>query len=516
MNLSSFKNTSLYPFPNEELEKTLHAEIKNGEAIMGEEYPLLIGGEKHKAKTTFSSIDPCSPERAVGKFQLAGEKEAGLAVRAASDAFKGWRQIEAAERAKIFVKAARIAREERNHLIAITSLEVGKNWPEADGEICRFIDFLEFYARDIFSYMHGEKLPPSRNEATEYHYLPLGVGVVISPFNFPFALPAASLLAALICGNTVVWKPASDAAACAYRLYGILKQAGLPDGVLNIVTGSGETVGKYLVSHPEIKFIAFTGSADVGTEICELAARRHAGQKGIKRVVAEMGGKNAIFVDTDCDLDDAVAGVVHSAFGYQGQKCSAASRLILLSDNYDEVLEGLVKKTEALTIGPARENCQLNAVINENSFNKINYYIEQGKREGRLITGGETFSENGFYVKPTVFEGIKPSSPLNQKEIFGPVLSVLKAENLEEVLEIANGTCYGLTGSVYSNNPRVIAQAKAEWDCGNLFINRGCTGAPAGTHPFGGVKLSGTNTRVSGPNYLLNFLEDKFIATKYQ
>lgn len=515
MNLTEFRNMPLYSFPNPEVEKALQHAVKEEEANTGKTYPLIIGGETVKTDETFASVDPCMTDRVIGKFYKAGKKEAEQAIEAAQKAFNHWRKVNPVERIEIILRAASIARRERNNLTALMSLEIGKNWPEADGEVCRLIDFMEFYARDIFNYTGGEKLPPAISEATEYNYFPLGIGVVISPFNFPYALSASAFVAAIVCGNTVVWKPSSDAAACSHRLHEIFVEAGLPAGVLNLITGSGDEIGGCLVTHPDTSFTAFTGSVEVGTEIYEKAARRHQEQKLMKRVIAEMGGKNAIFVDKDCDVESAVAGVIHSAYGYQGQKCSAASRLILLPENYDLVIDKVAKKAEELTIGPAVENNQLNAVINQKALDKIASFIELGKKEGHLVTGGEINSNKGYYVQPTLFKGIAPDSDFNQQEIFGPVLSVIRADDLDEVLDIVNATRYGLTGAVYSKNPEVIARMKAEWECGNFFVNRGCTGAPAATHPFGGIKLSGTNTRVSGPHYLRNFLQNKFIASRY-
>ena len=407
-------------------------------------------------------------------------------------------------------------RRRRLEIDAWEVLEEGKGWLEADADVAEAIDFLEFYGREMLRYAGEQPLVQIQGEKAELFYIPLGVGIIVPPWNFPMAILCGMTSAAVATGNTVILKPSSDSPKIGHLFMEIMKEAGLPQGVINYITGSGSVVGDYLVKHPKTRFISFTGSKEVGLRIVEQAAVTREGQKWIKRVVAEMGGKDAIIVDNESDIDAAVEGVAYSAFGFQGQKCSACSRAIVVADIYDEFLDKLVAKTKTLTVGPTKyyENF-MGPVINERAFNTILSYIEKGKKEGgRLMVGGEAAEGNGYFIKPTIIADVKPGDTIEQEEIFGPVLAVIKAENFDKAIAIANDTVYGLTGAVYTKNRQKIEKAKKLFHCGNLYINRKCTGALVGVHPFGGFNMSGTDSKAGGRDYLLLFLQAKSVSEK--
>jgi len=392
---------------------------------------------------------------------------------------------------------------------------VGKNWAEADGDVAEAIDFAEYYARETLRYSRGQPLPPLPGEMSEYQHIPLGVVAVISPWNFPVAIPAGMALGALVCGNAVVMKPASDSVATTYMIADALAEAGLPPGVFNLVAGPGGAVGEALVRHPRVRMIAFTGSREVGTHLFALAAQTPPEQIWLKRIIAEMGGKNAVIIDDDAALEDAVAGAITSAYGYQGQKCSAGSRLVVTPRVYGEVVEMLSNKVRKLEVGPAEENFPAGPVINARAEQKVLEYVEIGKHEGRLVAGGTRVRGGGYYVAPTVIIDVRPDARIAQEEIFGPVVAAIPARDFDDAIRIANGTAFGLTGSVYTLNPEKLAKARREFMCGNLYLNRKSTGAMVGTHPFGGFNMSGTDSKAGGPEYLLNFLQPKVVAHKF-
>jgi RHH-type transcriptional regulator, proline utilization regulon repressor / proline dehydrogenase / delta 1-pyrroline-5-carboxylate dehydrogenase len=385
--------------------------------------------------------------------------------------------------------------------------EVGKNWAEADADVCEAIDFCAFYAMEMRRLNRGRVTQETAGEVSIESYLPRGVGAIIAPWNFPLAILSGMTGAALVAGNTVVIKPAEQSTAVAAQFMNLLQEAGFPDGVANLLFGKGETVGSLLVVHPDIDFVAFTGSRQVGTEIWQTAGVTHPDQRNLKKVVCEMGGKNAIIVDTDADLDEAVLGIVHSAFGYQGQKCSALSRLITVGDVHERLLPRLIEAAAALNIGPPEHpSTDIGPVIDEAAFEKIQFYIDLGKREHTLAFQGQVPSGlSGFFIPPTIFVDVDPASRLAQEEIFGPMLAILRAKNLDQALKIANDSPYALTGGIYSRSPRNIARARAEFLVGNLYINRPITGAIVGRHPFGGFKMSGSGTKAGGHDYLLHF-----------
>jgi 1-pyrroline-5-carboxylate dehydrogenase len=513
--LAEFKNEPLTDFSRPENRAAFEAALAKVQAELGRERPLIIGGERIRVGKTFDSLNPSQPSQIVGKFQSATPKEAENAIHAAEAAFTTWQRVAPRDRADILVRTAAILRERKHEFSATMVLEVGKTWPEADGDTAEAIDFCEFYAREALRYAGEQPLTRLPEERNELRYLPLGVGLVIPPWNFPLAIMAGMTVAAAVTGNTVILKPSSDAPAIAYRFMMALEEAGLPPGVVNFLSGGGGTIGDFLVEHPRIRFVVFTGSKEVGLRINELAARPRPGQIWIKRVVAEMGGKDFILVDETADLDAAAAGIVSAAFGFQGQKCSACSRAIVLKPVYDELLRKVVERTRELQVGPTDSaQTQVGPVINASARGKILEYVEAGKKEGRLVAGGEKAAGEGYFLQPTVIADVKPTARIAREEIFGPVLAVLPAASYEEAVKMANDSEYGLTGSLYSRDPKRIESAKDELFVGNLYLNRKCTGAMVGVHPFGGFNMSGTDSKAGGRDYLLLFLQAKAISEK--
>ncbi|HEX3107751.1 MAG TPA: L-glutamate gamma-semialdehyde dehydrogenase, partial [Thermoanaerobaculia bacterium] len=419
-------------------------------------------------------------------------------------------------RAGLLLRAARLMRERKHEFSATMIYEVGKTWPEADADTAEAIDFLEFYAREAYRYFGEQPITKIESEDNALVYIPLGVGAVIPPWNFPLAIMSGMTTAAAVSGNCVILKPSSDSPWIAARFFALLEEAGLPPGVVNFVSGSGGEVGDPLVQHPRIRFISFTGSKEVGLHINEEAAKVHKGQLWIKRVVAEMGGKDAIIVDREwANLDEAASAVVASAFGFQGQKCSACSRLIVDEAIYDQFVPMVAEKTKALKIGPPEAaESQIGPVVNKKAMQKIKEYIDRGKSEGRLVAGGNVRDDEGYFIEPTVIADVDPKATISQEEIFGPVLAVSKAKDFDDALRIANDTQYGLTGAVFTDNEEKLERAREEFFVGNLYLNRKCTGALVGVHPFGGFNMSGTDSKAGGRDYLGLFLQAKAISRK--
>jgi len=513
---TEFRNEPFTDFSKEENAQAMRAALAKVKSELGRDYPLVIGGERINTDAKLESINPANRTEVVGRFQKATKELANKAVESAAAAFQTWKKTTPAERADLLFRVAAILRERKHELSAWMIHEVAKTWPEADGDTAEAIDFLEFYGREMLRYAGDQPLINVPGEENHLTYIPLGVVAVIPPWNFPLAIMAGMTSAAFVTGNTVVLKPSSDAPTIAYKFFEILEEAGLPAGVVNFMTGSGAEVGDVIVDHPKTRFIAFTGSKEVGLRINERAAKVHDGQIWIKRVVAEMGGKDAIIVAADANLDDAAIGVVQAAFGYQGQKCSACSRAIIDARVYDEMLEKIAEQTQKITMGdPSDGATNMSAVINEKAFKAINAYIEKGKSEGgRVLAGGGSDGEQGFFIEPTVIADVKPGATIEQEEIFGPVLAVIKAENYDDALEIANDTQFGLTGAVYSSDETKLARARQEFHVGNLYLNRKCTGALVGVHPFGGFNMSGTDSKAGGRDYLLLFMQAKVSAEK--
>jgi 1-pyrroline-5-carboxylate dehydrogenase len=515
--MKAFANEKFLDFSKPAIAKKQRAAIDDVAKKLGKEYPNLINGKKVRTDAKTTSVSPAMPSTTVGVFQKSGAVDADKAVRAAAKTFETWKNTTAKERASILFKAAGIIRRRRLEINAWMITEVGKNYLEADADTCEAIDFLEFYGREALRYAEKQPITPVEGEANELFYIPLGVGVVIPPWNFPFAILVGMTSAAVVTGNTVVLKPSSESPMMGWLFMEVLKEAGLPDGVVNFLVASGAEAGDALVKHPLTRFVSFTGSMEVGLHVNQLANTPQPGQIWIKRVVAEMGGKDAIIVDSEAKVDDAVAGVVAAAFGFQGQKCSACSRAIVDQAVYDEFVAKLKVAVDALqdNIGDPSNDMPCGPVVSARAQKSILGYIEIGKKEGKLISGGSKHeSLPGFYVRPTAIVNVKPTARIMQEEIFGPVLAVCKAKDFDHALEIANNTMFGLTGAVYSNNKAKLARARTEFHCGNLYLQRKCTGALVGAHPFGGFNMSGTDSKAGGRDYLLLFMQAKMVSRK--
>jgi 1-pyrroline-5-carboxylate dehydrogenase len=493
----------------------MEAALAKVRSEFGREYQLRIGGEWIATGDKLNSVNPANPSQIVGIHHRATAALANRAIDAAWSAFGPWSRTPAEERVRMLVDVARILRSRRFEFDAWLTYEAGKSWPEAEAEIAEAIDFCEYYAREMQRLSGPQPVVQMPGEHDEMIYIPLGVGVVIPPWNFPLAILAGMTVAALVTGNPVVIKPSSETPTIAAKFGDVLLEAGFPEASFTILTGSGAAVGDTLVAHPRTRFVAFTGSRDVGLHINELAAKPQPGQIWIKRVVAEMGGKDAIIVDAESDLDQAVDAVLASAFGYGGQKCSACSRAIVHAGVYDRFLEKLAPKARSLAVGsPDDPSNYMGPVISAGARRTILEYIEAGKQEGRLVSGGESRDGGGYFVPPTVIADVDSKARIFQEEIFGPVLAVTKARDFEHALELANDTQYGLTGAVFSSNPEHLREAKDRFHVGNLYFNRKCTGAMVGAHPFGGFNMSGTDSKAGGPDYLLLFLQAKSVAVK--
>lgn len=511
-----FKNEPYKDFSCECNKKAQLDAIAALEKTYGKTYPAFIGGKEVKAKETFASINPADKDKVIGLFQKADEKLAEQAMQAALEAFEEWRFFDFRERANILFRAAHIARCRRFEINAAMVLEEGKNWLEADADTAEGIDFLEFYAREMLRLGPNQPVTPYPGENNELRYIPLGVGVIIPPWNFPWAILVGMSSAAIVTGNTIILKPSSDSPYIGWLFTEIMRQAGLPDGVLNYLSGPGAIAGEYLVNHPKTRFISFTGSKEVGLRIIEHAARRQEGQIWIKRVVAEMGGKDCILVDSDADIDAAVEAVAVAAFGFGGQKCSACSRAIIDEKVYDEFVAKLVPRVKKITVGPTKEHSNwMGPVINERSLKNTLAYIEIGKKEGKLLTGGKKIEGSGFFLEPTVFGDVAWDARLAQEEIFAPVLTLVKCKDFDDGLRIVNSTEYGLTGAVFTRDRSKIFQAKKHFHVGNMYINRKCTGALVDVQPFGGFNMSGTDSKAGGRDYLLLFMQGKSIAERF-
>jgi 1-pyrroline-5-carboxylate dehydrogenase len=513
--IAEFKNTAYLDFSQPANKQGIEDALKFVESQFAREYPLFINGKEVKSGDLFKSHNPSEKAQVVGTFHKAGKKEVDLAMEAAWRAFDGWKNVDPKARAIVLFKAAEIMRRRRFEIDAWMIMEASKNWNEADAEVAEAIDFLEFYGREMLRYSERQPITPQPGEFNELVYIPLGVGAVIPPWNFPLAILTGMTSAAIVAGNAVLLKPASDTPVIGYKLVEIFQEAGLPDGVLNYIPGSGGVIGDYLVAHPKTRFIAFTGSMEVGLHINQLAATPQKGQIWIKRVIAEMGGKDAIVVDDDTEVAAAVEGVAVSAFGFQGQKCSACSRAIVHEKIYDEFVQRLVERVRKITVGPTKNPANwMGAVMSASAQEKILQYIEIGKSEGKLVAGGEKGPDTGYFIQPTVFKDVPANARISCEEIFGPVLAVTKARDFDEAIKFANATDFGLTGAVYTRDRFKLEKAKREFHCGNLYLNRKCTGAMVGGHPFGGFNMSGTDSKAGGRDYLGLFLQAKVMTEK--
>jgi 1-pyrroline-5-carboxylate dehydrogenase len=512
----AFVNEPFVDFKSPENARAMQAALDHVASQLGREYDLIIGGNRTRTEGKIRSLNPARPAEIVAVHQKAGAEHAEEAMTAALSAFETWSRVPVETRVSLVLATADVIRQRKFEFCAWLTYEVGKNWAEADADVAETIDFLEFYAREALRLAAATTPIQYPGERNQLLYIPLGVGAVIPPWNFPFAIMAGMTAAAIVTGNTVILKPSSDAPTIAAKFVEVLEEAGLPGGVVNFCPGSGATFGNAIVEHPKTRFIAFTGSKAVGLDIHERAARAKPGQIWIKRTILEMGGKDSILVCADADLDAAVEGVVASAFGFSGQKCSACSRAIVEAPLYDVFVERVRERVAQLTIGDPTTNPNLGPVVNKAALDSMLSYIETGKREGRLVAGGnaQQTAEGGYFVEPTVFADIAPDAVLAQEEIFGPVLAIIKVQSFEEGLAVANNTEYGLTGALYTADRESLDYATREYHVGNLYFNRKCTGAMVGAHPFGGFNMSGTDSKAGGPDYLYLFTQAKSVAEK--
>jgi 1-pyrroline-5-carboxylate dehydrogenase len=511
-----FRNEPFTNFKDPESHRAMKAALELVGSQLGREYDLIIGGEHFRTEGKIRSINPARPAQVVGAHQKAGAEHAEQVMQAALAAYETWSRTRVEERVSLLLGAAEIIRNRKFEFCAWLTYEVGKNWAEADADVGETIDFLEFYAREALRLAASTAPIQYPGEKNELLYIPLGVGAVIPPWNFPFAIMAGMTAASIVTGNTVILKPSSDSPTIAAKFVEVLEEAGMPGGVVNFCPGSGATFGNAIVEHPKTRFIAFTGSKEVGLDIHERTARHKAGQIWIKRTILEMGGKDSILVCADAELDAAVEGVVNSAFGFSGQKCSACSRAIVEAPIYDMFVERVQERVAQWTVGDPAHNPSMGPVVNKGSMETILGYIETGKREGRLVAGGKAIKteDGGFFIEPTVIADVAPDAAIAQEEIFGPVLAIIKVASFGEGLKVANNTEFGLTGSLYSSDPVKLAEARREFHVGNLYFNRKCTGAMVGAHPFGGFNMSGTDSKAGGPDYLLLFTQAKSVAEK--
>jgi RHH-type proline utilization regulon transcriptional repressor/proline dehydrogenase/delta 1-pyrroline-5-carboxylate dehydrogenase len=508
-----YRNSPLVNFAYKDSQEKMQGALREVRKRFGEKYPLVIGGEKIWTDELTPSVNPSAPDQIVGYGSEAGIAEAERAVKAAREAFGKWSRTPFEERARLLERAADIMERRRYELSAVEVFEVGKPWNEADGDIREAIDFCRFYAEQMRRLGRPKLTQRVPGEDSYHHYWPRGVAFVIAPWNFPIAILCGMASAGIVTGNAVIMKPSEQSIVCGAMVMQVFEEAGVPPGVLNFLSGHGSVIGAHLVDHKDVDLIAFTGSREVGLKIWESAGITRPGQRELKRVICEMGGKNAMIVDSDADVGEAVGYSIYSAFGFQGQKCSALSRLILLQDNYDRVMERLIPAAASLRVGnPEEPGIMVGPVIDEAAYRRILDYIEVGKSEATLAYEAKDVPSQGYFIPPTIFTDVKPNMRIAREEIFGPVLSVLKVRDLDEALEVANGTDYALTGGFFSRSPANIERVKAQLEAGNVYINRSCTGAIVGRHPFGGFKMSGSGTKAGGEDYLLNFLVPRVVT----
>ncbi|MGD9910361.1 MAG: L-glutamate gamma-semialdehyde dehydrogenase [Candidatus Izemoplasmatales bacterium] len=515
MSIYSYVTEPLTNFNDPKNVKLYEEALAKVKTSLGQTYPLWIGGKDVFTNQVYSSLNPADFKEVIGNIHQAGMDEARLAMDSALKAFETWKKTSPKMRADVLFKAANIIRRRKHEFSALMTLEAGKPWAEADADTAEAIDFLEYYGRQILSLSRIDDVVLSRPniERNEYFYIPLGVGAIITPWNFPLAILTGMTSAAIVSGNTVILKPAMTTQVIAYHFIQVLREAGLPDGVVNFLPGKGSVIGDFIVKHPKTRFVSFTGSKEVGMNIYENAAKVQPGQIWLKRVIAEMGGKDAILVDEDCDLHLAAESIVKSAFGFSGQKCSACSRAIIHELVYDEVIAEMVKLTKEIKLGnPINLSNNMGPVNDASAYKSIMNYIEIGKQEGKLLCGGIGHDETGWFIEPTIITDLDPKARLMQEEVFGPVLAVTKVASFEEGLNVVNDTEFGLTGAVISNNRNHLEKAREEFHVGNLYFNRKCTGAIVGYQPFGGFNMSGTDSKAGGPDYLVLHMQGKSVS----
>ncbi len=510
--LTPFDNQAMVDFTRADHRAAFPQHIAAVRNQLGRTYPLFINGMELKTGDLLPTVNPNKPSEVLGQICQAGTKEVGEAIAAAKVAFPAWRDTAPRSRAEYLLKAAQAARKRIFELCAWQVLEIGKQWDQAYGDVTEAIDFLEYYAREMIRLGEPQRIGHVPGELNHYLYEPKGVAAVIAPWNFPLAISLGMVSAAIVAGNCVVFKPSGITSIIGWHLVELFREAGLPDGVFNYTPGRGSVMGDFLVDSPDVSLIAFTGSMEIGLRIIERAAKVHPRQENVKKIVCEMGGKNAIIIDDDADLDEAVPHVLYSAFGFQGQKCSACSRVIVLDAVYDKFVERLVAMAKATKVGPSEDpTYYMGAVADDKAMNTIKEYAGIGKREGQLLYESPVPAD-GYYVPMTIIGGINPSHRIAQEEIFGPVLAVMRVRDFDQAIEWANSTRFALTGGVFSRSPEHLTKARREFRVGNLYINRNNTGALVGRQPFGGSRMSGVGTKAGGPDYLLHFLDPRVVT----
>lgn len=511
--LTPFNNEAMVDFTRADHRAAFPSSIAQVRTRLGKTYPLFINGKEVRTNDFIPTVNPNKPSEVLGQICQAGTTEVGAAIAAAKAAFPAWRDTDPRTRAEYLLKAAQAARKRLFELSAWQVLEIGKQWDQAYADVTEAIDFLEYYAREMIRLGQPQRVGHAPGELNHYFYEPKGVAAVIAPWNFPLAISMGMASAAIVTGNCVVFKPSGITSIIGWHLVELFREAGLPEGVFNFTPGRGSVMGDYLVDHPDISLIAFTGSMETGLRIIERAAKVYPGQANVKKIISEMGGKNAIIIDDDADLDEAVPHVLYSAFGFQGQKCSACSRVIVLDAVYDKFIERLVSMAKATRVGPSEDPANyMGAVADDKAMKSIKEYAEIGKREGHVLYESPVPTGEGYYVPMTIIGGIKPEHRIAQEEIFGPVLAVMRAKDFDQAIEWANSTQFALTGGIFSRSPEHLAKARREFRVGNLYINRNNTGALVERQPFGGARMSGVGTKAGGPDYLLHFMDPRVVT----
>ncbi|PSL45089.1 delta-1-pyrroline-5-carboxylate dehydrogenase [Salsuginibacillus halophilus] len=514
--VTTYTHEPFTDFSDAKNQEEFEAALQYVKSELGKDYPLIIGGEKVDTDEKTTSVNPANPEQVIGRIAKARQKHADQAMTSALEAFQTWKKWDPEARANVLYRAAHLVKRRKHEFSAWMVYEIGKTRKEADADTAEAIDFLEYYARQMVELKPGIPINSRSFEHNQFFYIPLGPGLTVSPWNLPFAIMAGTTVGPMVAGNTVMLKPATNTPVIAYKFMEVLIEAGMPDGVVNYIPGSGSEIGDYLVDHPETHWINFTGSKEIGTRIYERSAKVQPGQTHLKRAIIEMGGKDGIVVDSEADLDLAAESILYSAYGFAGQKCSACSRAIVHQDVYETVLEKVKALAENAVVGnPEHAETYMGPVKDEEAFNSILEYIEIGKGEAELVTGGTGDKTNGYFIQPTIFKDADPESRIMQEEIFGPVVAFTKAEDFTHAIEIANNTIYGLTGAVISNNRAHLEQAREDFHVGNLYFNRGCTAAIVGYQPFGGFNMSGTDAKAGGPDYLLHFMQPKTVSDHF-
>jgi RHH-type proline utilization regulon transcriptional repressor/proline dehydrogenase/delta 1-pyrroline-5-carboxylate dehydrogenase len=511
--LSRFANEAMADFTRPDHRAAFPQAIAAVRAMAGKNYPLYINGKEVTTSATCNTVNPNKPSELLGKIAQAGVDETSQAISAAKNAFPAWRDTAPRERANYLLKAAEIGRRRLFELSAWQVLEIGKQWDQAYADVTEAIDFLEYYAREMIRLAEPQRIGNAPGEINHYFYEPKGIAAIIAPWNFPLAISLGMASAAIVTGNTVVFKPSNITGIIGWNLVELFREAGLPAGVFNFIPGKGSVIGDYMVDHPDISLIAFTGSVETGLRIIDRAAKVQPGQINVKKIISEMGGKNAIIIDDDADLDEAVPHVLYSAFGFQGQKCSACSRVIVLDAVYDRFVERLVKAAQVYQVGPSEDpKYSMGAVSDSTAMKNILEYVEVGKAEGKLLYSSPVPTTEGYWVPLTIIGGITPQHRIAQEEIFGPVLAVMRAKDFDQAIEWANSTRFALTGGIFSRSPEHLTKARREFRVGNLYINRNNTGALVDRQPFGGSRMSGVGTKAGGPDYLLHFMDPRVVT----